>query len=60
MAVSNWMEGLVFGLLWAQLLQQQVGRDLEENVGHEKDDQRGVELRLLESELARQAKDIGI
>ncbi|KAI6776850.1 hypothetical protein HG530_000795 [Fusarium avenaceum] len=41
-------------------LEEDVGGDLEEDVGHEEDDERGVVFRLFKTELLGEAKYIGI
>jgi hypothetical protein len=43
-----------------EVLEQQVGRDLEEDVGDEEDDECRVELVVLEPQLDGQIEDVGI
>lgn len=43
-----------------EALEEDVGGDLEEDVGHEEDDERGVVFRLFKTELLGEAKYIGI
>jgi hypothetical protein len=46
--------------MWAEALQQDIGRDLEDDIGHEEDDEGDVVFVAREVQIFREVKNVGI